>query len=375
MNNEILLWEKNTLTKRKKRSKRHLYLPPPATPRPGDRVTWYVDAQRATGTYVGHGIGAQPVIANSFGSFTRLPSFDCLRLSSPRNRVGPNWTQLSEGCLLSPTDQERSRFAALLNQRIPPGPTYFELIEEIWYRGYEVYVVGGTVRDVISGDNSNDVDVVTTMPVAKFFHLLQSMFKGSVSVSAKNGFARLGGKGIDGDPFIDLKLFCHGGTGTADALFGSDFSRDIALRDFACNAIYYDPINEVLIDPSSRGVADAKGRVLSLVCDSAARSPQALGQIVIRYFKFLMRGFIGDPKSDRLLEQSFLPCLASLTNTDRIAYVKRQVLGKLPASKHIEAIAQFEAAMRRSNFTEQWEKFFAPLFGGCGVAIEAQVHA
>ena len=282
--------------KRRLRSKQRLYLPFAVTPRPGDEVVWYVDAQRASGRYIGHGIEAQPVVANDFGSSTRLASFDCLRLSSPTKRVGPNWSKLPDECLLSPQRKERARLGELLGQRIPPGPTYLELAEEIWHRGYEVYVVGGTVRDVIAGDRSNDVDIVTTMPVEKFDLLLKSMFRRQVSLSAKNGFARLGGKGSNGDPFIDLKLFCHGGTGTADALFGSDFQLDLGLRDFACNAIYYDPINEVLVDPSRRGLDDAKRRILTLVCNSTARSPQALGQVAIRYFKFLMRGFESDPE-------------------------------------------------------------------------------
>lgn len=347
---------------RRLRSKRRLYLPLAATPRPGDEVTWYVDGQRSSGRYVGHGAGAEPVVANSFGSHTRLASFDCLRPSAPRTRVGPNWQALPDECLLAPRKEERLRFAELLGQRIPPGPTYLELIEEIWYRGYEVYVVGGTVRDVVSGDKSNDVDIVTTMPVAKFELLLKSMFRRQVALSAKNGFARLGGKGSSGDPFIDLKLFCHGGTGTADALFGSDFSLDLGLRDFACNAIYYDPINEVLVDPSRRGLGDAENRVLTLVCDPRARSPQALGQVAIRYFKFLMRGFSGDSASDRELMGKFVPCISTLTTTDRIGYVKRQVLGKLPRDRHANAIKQLEAVMRGKDCGTLWEQYFAPLF-------------
>ena len=357
--------------KRRLLSKHRLDLPLAATPRPGDHVTWYVDAQRASGLYVGHGAEAEPIVANSFGSNTRLPSFDCLRLSSPRIRVGPNWQKLPEACFLAPRKEERDRFAELLGQRIPPGPTYLELIEEIWYRGYEVYVVGGTVRDVISGHKSNDVDIVTTMPVVKFELLLKSMFRRQVSLSARNGFARLGGKGSNGDPFIDLKLFCHGGTGTADALFGSDFGLDLSLRDFACNAIYYDPINEVLVDPSQRGIKDAETRILCLVCNSSARSPQALGQVAIRYFKFLMRGFSGDSESDKKMMKNFVPCISALTVTDRIGYVKRQVLGKIPTEQHAIAIRQLEAVMRNNNCSGLWEQCFAPLFPSACAQLDA----
>lgn len=356
------------MTERIKRLRTQLKLPFPITPRVGDEVVWYVNNQRAKGRYLGHGLNSEPIVLNSFGSQLRLPSFDCLRLSSADRRVGPNWEALPEACLMEPFAHERARFLEVLKQRIPPGPTYLELIEEIWQRGYEVYVVGGSVRDVISGEKSNDVDIVTAMPIMKFEPLLKSMFHQKISVSARNGYARLGGIGKSGDPFIDLKLFCHCGTGSQDVLFGSDFALDIGMRDFACNAIYYDPINEVLVDPSGRGLVDAAAKILSLVCDSEARSPQARGQIAIRYFKFLMRGYSGDKVSDRRMIDDFIPCLSAMANADRLAYVKRQILAKIPSSEHIIAVEQLENVMRAENCEHVWVELFAPLFFENGIA-------
>jgi hypothetical protein len=57
------------------------------------------------------------------------------------------------------------------------------------------------------------------------------MFKRQVFIREVNGYARLSGTGKKEDPFIDLKLFCHGGTGTPQVLFGSDFKLDLKLRD------------------------------------------------------------------------------------------------------------------------------------------------
>lgn len=107
---------------------------------------------------------------------------------------------------------------------------------------------------------------------------------------------------------------------------------------------------------------DAQNRILSLVCDTNARSPQALGQVAIRYFKFLMRGFVGDSMSDERLLAHFVPCISALTVTDRIGYVKRQVLGKIPAEKHGDALEDLEKVMRDKNCSELWEQYFAPLF-------------
>ena len=354
-------------TGRKQFPKDKMKLAQTSTPRPGDIVTWYVDAQRTTGDYEGYTAEARPVVRNKFRVQATLASFDCVRLRDPEQRRGPNWQYLPDTCLVEPLPAESKRFKELLGQVIPPGPTYQELVEEISFRGYEIYLVGGTVRDVISGDKSNDVDLVTTMPLAKFETLLASMFKKLVSVRNSNGFARLGGRGKDGDPFIDLKLFCHGGTGTPDALFGSDFSLDLGMRDFACNAIYYDPVNQALIDPSARGIEDAGKRLLTLVTDPSARPPEARGEVAIRYFKFRMRGFIGDPESEIELKRNYIPFISSMTKSRRLAYVRRQILGKIAREEHANAIADFEAAVRSSGYGEVWEQLFLPVFGkeGC----------
>jgi hypothetical protein len=346
---------------RKQFLRKRMKLPQTPTPRPGDAVTWYVDAHRTTGNYRGYTAKAMPVVRNEFDVQATLASFDCVRLCDPDQRRGPNWQYLPDSCLFAPSPGERRRFEQLLSQVIPPGPTYQELVEEIWFRGYEVYLVGGTVRDVISGEDSNDVDLVTTMPLAKFRVLLASMFKKLVSVKNSTGFARLGGKGKEGDPFIDLKVFCHGGTGTPDALFGSDFNLDLGMRDFACNAIYYDPINRTLIDPSKRGIGDASGRILALVCNDSARSPEARGQVAIRYFKFKMRGFMGDPRSDIDLAKKFVPFISSMTNSHRLTYIKRQILGKISSDKHAEAIASLETAMTSSGYEHVWHQLFRPI--------------
>jgi hypothetical protein len=338
-----------------------MQLPHSSTPRPGDAVVWYIDARRVAGQYLGHAAESKPVVSTPFGNQSKLPSFDCLRIRDPITRIGPNWQYLQGDCLIKPFDYEEDRFSELLKQRIPPGPTYLELIEEIWHRGYEVYIVGGTVRDVVAGDQSNDVDIVTTMPISKFELLLQSMFKKLISVHEVRGFARLGGKGYEGDPFIDLKLFCHGGTGTPDALFGSDFTLDISLRDFACNSVYYDPINKALIDPSSRGLNDAVSRTLSLVCDPQARSPEELGQVAIRYFKFCMRGYVGEPDSNKTLADHFIPCLSTLTASHRLSYLNRQIFGKIPKDKYLDAVKSLESTMIASGHEKIWLDLFEPI--------------
>lgn|GEM_PF-2430883 len=341
-----------------------LRMPHSPTPRPGDRVVWYVDTRRAIGKYVGHGVRGRPVVENNLGNQTRLMAFDCMRLEKPDVRRGPNWEYLPKRALIQqPKPSEKEALRRLLSRRIPPGPTYIELVEEIWGRGYEVYVVGGTVRDVLAGEQPHDVDLVTTMPIARLRPLLKTMFRDEIGGSDENGYARLGGKGVHGDPFIDLKLFCHGDSGTPDALFGADFLLDVSHRDFACNSVYYDPINEVLIDPTGRGISDAEKMLLHVVCDPQLRRPAAVGQVSLRYFKFLLRGFQPTAATRKVIEEKFIPCLSALTDADRLGYIKRQIFGKLAASEHADAKARLEAEVKSCTVTGLWNECFEPICG------------
>jgi tRNA nucleotidyltransferase/poly(A) polymerase len=85
--------------------------------------------------------------------------------------------------VIRPLQQERDALLGLLNRHIPPGPTYLELIEEVWNRGYEIFLVGGTVRDVMAGLKSQDVDMVTSIPLDRAIPLLASMYRHEPSVN------------------------------------------------------------------------------------------------------------------------------------------------------------------------------------------------
>lgn len=256
---------------------------------------------------------------------------------------------------------EVDALTSLLAQRIPPGPAYKDLVTEIWARGYEVYLVGGTVRDVLGGYPSHDVDLVTSMPLRHARGLLRAMYRSEPSIDGENGFVRLGGAPGGGVPFIDLKMFSQQNPGTPDAIFGSEFAADVAHRDFACNAIYYDPVNEALIDPTGRGIRDAESRTLSVVCDRKRRSAFHLARIVVRFFKFTSRGFSVDGNAADEIRRSFIPCFTALTPMNLVSYMRAQVLGKAPKTAHADELERFRLAMVDFGQAQLWEVHIAPL--------------
>jgi hypothetical protein len=341
-----------------------LKLPNCPIPRPGDDVVWYTDSVLHKGILEGHGTEGRPHVRSEFNYSCVLDSFDVIRLADPTKKRGPAWEYLpTNGKIYAATASEQNAFGKLLSRPVPPGPKYVELLTEIWSRGFEIFVVGGTVRDVLAGKDTHDVDLVTTMPLNRAASLLKVMYRKHPEISGKNGYVRLGGVPKWGDPFIDLKMFSLAMPGSDAAIFGSDFGCDVGQRDFSCNAIYYDPINASLIDPSGRGISDAAGKKLCLVCDSNIRRPKQRAQIVIRFIKFRMRGFEATVETLETIRNVYLPELASMDGSERLRYMRAQLINKCRPAERQQSLSHFQETMVALGAEAEWNAYFEPLKG------------
>ncbi|NYT76238.1 polynucleotide adenylyltransferase PcnB [Alcaligenaceae bacterium] len=146
-----------------------------------------------------------------------------------------------------------------------------KVCEVLHNAGYEAYIVGGAVRDLIVGLQPKDFDVATNATpeqvrplfrrariIGRRFQLVHVVFgQEIIETSTFRAMA-------NGDEFTDE----HGRI-LRDNLFGSQ-EEDAARRDFTLNALYYDPIDEYVID-YHRGVADLKNRVVRMIGDPEAR--------------------------------------------------------------------------------------------------------
>ncbi|HMQ80180.1 MAG TPA: hypothetical protein PKE39_07325 [Ignavibacteria bacterium] len=315
------------------------------------------------GILLGYDIDEKPLILNKFNVQTKANSFRLIRVTNPYDRIDPNWKRLpTNGKIIKPHSTIISAFKKKVYERIPPGPSYIELISEIYYRGFEVYLVGGTVRDVLQENTSQDIDIVTAMPLKSFIPLLKSMFNENVHYYNKTGFVRIGGAPASGDPFIDIKNFPLYNPGGQTALFGSDINIDLKFRDFSCNAIYYDPINEVLIDPAGSGIDDAMDKKLILVKDVDIQGPlHHTATVVIRLIKFVGRGY-NCPKETMLeIRDKFCPLLSTMSAAERIRYMNAQIFNKNREGKRVEIYEAFAETMSELGLEEEYHKYFKPI--------------
>lgn len=337
-------------------------LPPAAFPKPGEEVVWFSQNRQIEGTLLGYDIHEKPIIINQFKVPDGTASFNTIRAKDPNKRIDPNWLRLPRGGLITDAEKELAdAIASKLHERIPPGPSYMELITEMYLRGYETYLVGGTVRDFIQGEKSKDIDLVTTMPLKSALPLIKSMFNNKYSYYKENGYIRIGGAPASGDPFIDVKNFTVSNSGAGSKIFGSEIESDLKIRDFACNAIYYDAINRRIIDPSGRGIKDAKNKKLTIVKDQQFHSAYfSGGQIVIRLVKFVTRGYGFDEETYKTIKSEFCPLLSTMEGSRRMTYINAQVLNKVSPGDKKETYSLFVEKMNEIGLNDEYEQLIKP---------------
>jgi poly(A) polymerase len=136
--------------------------------------------------------------------------------------------------------------------------------------GHQAYVVGGGVRDSLLGLKPKDFDVATdARPEA-----VQRLFRRARIIGRRFQIVHV----VFGREIVETSTFRalqpdaqtdeHGRV-LRDNVFGSQ-EDDALRRDFTVNALYYDPVDEVVVDFLG-GVEDLRSRRLRMIGDPATR--------------------------------------------------------------------------------------------------------
>jgi tRNA nucleotidyltransferase/poly(A) polymerase len=124
--------------------------------------------------------------------------------------------------------------------------------------GFEAYVAGGAVRDLLLGQPAADWDVATDARPEE----VQRLFGRVVPTGIKHGTVTL----VRGTAHYEITTYRTGRQGR----FSRSLDEDLAYRDFTFNAMACDPLENRLVDPF-QGAADLRRGVVRAVGSADAR--------------------------------------------------------------------------------------------------------
>ena len=144
-----------------------------------------------------------------------------------------------------------------------------KVVSRLQQAGYEAYVVGGAVRDLLIGAEPKDFDVATNATPEE----VRAVFRRSRIIGRRFRIVHV----MVGPETIEVTTFRGGGKAVQneqgrimkDNTYGT-LAEDAGRRDFTCNALYFDPVKGEIID-FHNGVEDVKARRLVMIGDPAER--------------------------------------------------------------------------------------------------------
>jgi tRNA nucleotidyltransferase (CCA-adding enzyme) len=148
-----------------------------------------------------------------------------------------------------------------------------ELCKTLRDAGYEAWLVGGAVRDLLRGKPAKDFDVATSAQPADVTRIFGR--KRTIPTGEKHGTVTVLTEREGVRQHVEVTTYRGEGAYTDgrrpdEVTFVNSLDEDLKRRDFTMNAIAYDPLDDVLADPYG-GQADLAARRIRAVGDPLER--------------------------------------------------------------------------------------------------------
>lgn len=153
------------------------------------------------------------------------------------------------------------------------SPNALKVVNRLVSSGYQAYIVGGSVRDILVHQSPKDFDVATNATpnqvralfrnarvIGRRFKLVHVLFHREIIE-----VATFRGK----DNVDDTTLTNDRGMIIRDNVFGS-LEEDAWRRDFTINSLYYNMVDSSIVDYTG-GVADIHNRMIRIIGDASTR--------------------------------------------------------------------------------------------------------
>ncbi|MDD7015206.1 MAG: polynucleotide adenylyltransferase PcnB [Treponema sp.] len=118
-------------------------------------------------------------------------------------------------------------------------PDALFIVNRLRETGFDAYIVGGAVRDLIIGKKPKDFDIVTDATPSR----IKKVFRNSRIIGKRFRLVHV----FFGEKIFEVSTFRSIVDGSVGNAFGS-MDEDVMRRDFSLNALYYNPQKEQVID-------------------------------------------------------------------------------------------------------------------------------
>ena len=226
---------------------------------------------------------------------------------------------------------ELSKVSISVEQRLfsikrPLSDTFYEVVN-LLKTSENSCVVGGCVRDIILGNNPEDIDFVTDID----YDTLEFMFKKAgfkVQSEGKQFLVCIVSK--NGEQY-EVANYRKDGTYAdgrrPESVSIGNIDEDALRRDLTVNALYYNLTTNQVLDPTGQGIIDINNKVLRFV----GKPSERLAEDYLRGWRFLrflkkLEGFEAHPKSLRSVRENW-DSVYKKTNPQRVLQEISKIVG------------------------------------------------
>lgn len=332
------------------------------------------------GTIVGFDGDGLAVFTDEHGQRRLAPWKDVRPTDGVRQEQVNAYDSLPKGAIRKATP-EHAQFVkdALSETMIQHGKPTSAYLDWLHSHGVEAYMVGGFVRDLLSGVAAGDPpekirgrlkdhDIVASAGISTAKAMFKEVGHGELGGWHTAGVVIAYGPhhtdGVDfasmsQDGFFDWEPKPHQDSlvATPPVTWDQDLMADSRRRDFTANSVYYDTRNQVFLDPSGRGIEDAQNKFLRVIAGKKELAKNH--NIAIRFWKFRLRGFTSDPENTKLMIKSFAKH-AKLMSKAKLATELAKAAGKGTVDPK-PFLAKLKAIMTEDGAGDLYTKHIQPI--------------
>ncbi|MDR1909327.1 MAG: polynucleotide adenylyltransferase PcnB [Spirochaetaceae bacterium] len=233
------------------------------------------------------------------------------------------------------------------------------IIERLRAAGFETYIVGGAVRDLLLGQAPKDFDIVSEASPPR----IKKVFRNSRIIGRRFRLVHV----YFGPKIFEVSTFRSLKDGTTSNTFGT-IEEDVRRRDFSLNALFYDPLREEVVDYVD-GLKDIRERrIRPLISPALIFRDDPVR--MIRAVKYAAATGFGLPLTLRLRirrESSLLADISASRLTEEIMKIikapRAAAIVELLEAQRLYSYLQPNAArlMREGSFRERYLQGFRAL--------------